>query len=348
MVEPLGRMHQGEHVRSALIHLRTRQWRRPLRLGVALGACRSLRKTNRYGSFGMGGRVGVWVAAVVMALWGGVRQSRAEPPPTDNAPGAGVLPLSRIFTMPTAHVVGAYQMRTAGDASLLEQPGRLTSAGLVAVGIGELAQLEYRHSEAIGVTGVNAPVPAVGVVVRLPLPTRPWLPAIAVALRLGVWRAEAIDKVTLSERVSDLYAVVSKDVHPQVMLALGARVASAELSTMEGELSRVQVLPTGGWQWRLAPHASLLGELGAAPQFRFDPDTAQRQIDYAVIGRLGYRWWIRPWFALDGSVGYQAQLRVGDATQWRELVAWDIRLGTEVNIDWGHAACRGLAVLCRR
>ena len=105
---------------------------------------------------------------------------------------------------------------------------------------------------------------------------------------------------------------------------------------------------TGGWQWRLAPHASLLGELGAAPQFRFDPDTAQRQIDYAVIGRLGYRWWIRPWFALDGSVGYQAQLRVGDATQWRELVAWDIRLGTEVNIDWGHAACRGLAVLCRR
>src|SRR5262249_38945407 len=53
---------------------------------------------------------------------------------------------SRLFAMPTADVVGAYMMSVSYDGSLLEHPGVLTSAGVLAIGFGDIAQLEYRHT----------------------------------------------------------------------------------------------------------------------------------------------------------------------------------------------------------
>src|SRR5215216_2183024 len=61
---------------------------------------------------------------------------------------AGPFPSSRLFAMPIADVVGAYQLSLSGDGSLLQQPGVLSSAGVAALGFGDLAQLEYRHTEA--------------------------------------------------------------------------------------------------------------------------------------------------------------------------------------------------------
>src|SRR5205085_9580640 len=101
--------------------------------------------------------------------------SRAIAEPDDDAPVPrtrdatlgeifrGPFRSSRLYAMPTADVVGAYVLSVSGEGSLLQQPGLLTAAGVLAIGFGDIAQLEYRHTAAISVTGVDAPVPAVGV-----------------------------------------------------------------------------------------------------------------------------------------------------------------------------------------
>jgi hypothetical protein len=114
---------------------------------------------------------------------------------------------ARLFAMPSADVVGAYVLSLSGDGSLLQKPGVLTSAGVIAIGFGDIAQLEYRHTEAIGVTGLDAPVPAVGVQLKVPIPERSGIPVIGLAFRLGVPRIETLGGAAVSETVTDLYLV---------------------------------------------------------------------------------------------------------------------------------------------
>lgn len=51
---------------------------------------------------------------------------------------------ARLFAMPTTDVIGAYILTLSGEGSLLQKPGVLTSEGVLAVGFGDIAQLEYR------------------------------------------------------------------------------------------------------------------------------------------------------------------------------------------------------------
>ena len=62
---------------------------------------------------------------------------------------AGPFQTSRLFAMPTAEVVGAYQLSLSGDASLVNEANVLSSSGVAAIGFGDIAQLEYRASNAI-------------------------------------------------------------------------------------------------------------------------------------------------------------------------------------------------------
>src|SRR5687768_10832062 len=75
----------------------------------------------------------------------------------------------RLFAMPAADVVGAYRLSLSADGSLLQETGILSFAGVVAIGFGDIAQLEYRHTSAISIEGTTAPVPAIGVQAKLPL-----------------------------------------------------------------------------------------------------------------------------------------------------------------------------------
>src|SRR5882672_2124273 len=108
---------------------------------------------------------------------------------------------ARLFAMPTTDVIGAYILTLSGEGSLLQKPGVLTSAGVLAVGFGDIAQLEYRHTGAIGITGLNAPVPAIGVQLKLPIPEHSGIPAIGIAFRLGVPRSETLDGMVVTETV---------------------------------------------------------------------------------------------------------------------------------------------------
>ena len=92
----------------------------------------------------------------------GLRVARADDPPADDRDAApprrrdasvgtilgGPFRSSRLFAMPVADVVGAFQLSLSGDASLLQEPGILTSAGVAAIGFGDVAQIEYRHTSA--------------------------------------------------------------------------------------------------------------------------------------------------------------------------------------------------------
>ena len=266
---------------------------------------------------------------------------------------------SRLYTMPTADTIGAYMLTLSGDGSLLQQPGVLTSAGVLAIGFGDIAQLEYRHTAAISVTGVDAPLPAVGVQLKLPIPERPGVPAIGVAFRLGVSRAEQFGPTEVDEKVTDLFMVVRERIPgvPRLTLHAGVRVSPANI-TLSGDptrpdghfsLDRTLTLPTGGLELAVNNEARVVAEVAAAPQFMWMPGmAADPKIGYGMLGRLGLRWSILPALTLDSSFGYQ--IENGDmiaAGNPRNVVQqWDIRLGAEVFVPWGALACRAIGAFC--
>jgi hypothetical protein len=250
--------------------------------------------------------------------------------------------------MPSADVVGAYVLSLSGDGSLLQKPGILTSAGVVAIGFGDIAQLEYRHTEAIGVTGLDAPVPTVGVQLKLPIPERSGLPGIGIAFRLGMPRGETLGGMAVTETVTDLYLVgrLRFASAPWLTLHGGTRISSAKAEPSDPTLARKRTLwlPTAGYELAMNPRAKIIGEIALAPQFQWIPGT-EPVIGMGVLGRLGMRWRVLPSVIIDGSLGYQ----VDDAAPtegFDAVVTWDIRLGAEVFVPWGALACRAAGVFC--
>jgi hypothetical protein len=268
---------------------------------------------------------------------------------------------SRLFAMPVADTVGPYMLSLSGDGSLLQQPGVLTSAGVIAIGFGDLAQLEYRHTEVISVSNVLAPVPAVGVQLKLPIPDRLNVPAVGLAFRLGVPRSEGFDGTTVTETVTDFYAVgrLRMSFAPWLTLHGGLRVSSAEIDVtgdatlMHGDDDRKRLmwLPTGGYEVRMNDQARIVGEIALAPQFTAMPGTGMPPaIRYGVLGRFGLRWAVLPALTLDASIGYQLDDAYGPslAGSARDVVQeWDIRLGAEVFVPWGALACRAAGLFCK-
>ena len=259
---------------------------------------------------------------------------------------------SRLFTMPVADTVGAYMMSISGDGSLLQQTGALTSAGVLAIGFGDIAQLEYRHTSAISVTGVNAPLPAVGVQLKIPIPEHSGVPAIGLAFRLGVPRTEQFGDVSVVEKATDFYAVgrLRFDSIPWLTLHGGARVSSASIDVSGGHTAsekRTLVLPAGGYELAMNKTARIVGEIALAPQFNWMKDTDTASIGYGLLGRFGMRWAVLPSVIIDGSIGYQLEVTGGmPASGFAAATQWDIRLGAEVFVPWGALACRAVGAFC--
>ena len=258
---------------------------------------------------------------------------------------------SRLFAMPTADTVGAYVLSLSGDGSLLQQPGVLTSAGVIAAGFGDIAQLEYRHTEAISVTGVNAPVPAIGAQLKLPIPEHSGVPALGVAYRLGVMRRETFGATNVDETVTDLFIVMRERLAsvPWLTLHAGIRISPSKIAvTGDAPVSKTLDLPTAGIELAMNPTAKLVAEVAYAPAFQWMPGAASASIGYGVLGRLGVRWSILPSAILDASFGYQLDSNADDAAgDPRDIVQqWDIRLGAEIFVPWGALTCRAIGAFC--
>lgn len=274
---------------------------------------------------------------------------------------------SRLYTMPAADTVGPYVLSISGDGSLLQKPGLLTSAGVLAVGFGDIAQLEYRHTSAISIEGLNAPVPTVGVQLKVPIPERPNLPAFGVAFRLGVPRAEEFGGVGVDETVHDLFLVGRLRFEAARWLTLhgGVRVSSArievagdtfamergtgcELAGATLACTRTLWLPTGAYELEMNRRAKIVGEIALAPRFRYQPGQgADPSIGYGLLGRFGMRWNLLPSVIIDGSIGYQLDVATNAPDEGPgAIVTWDIRLGAEVFVPWGALACRAVGVFC--
>jgi hypothetical protein len=277
---------------------------------------------------------------------------------------------SRLYTMPAADTVGPYIMSISGDASLLQEPGLLTSAGVLAIGFGDIAQLEYRHTSAISIEGLNAPVPTVGVQLKVPIPERKNVPAFGVALRFGVPREETFGSVVLDETVHDLFLIgrlrfefarwltlhgglrvspsrirITGDAFDPMVRATGCKLNG---TSTELECARTLYLPTGAYELQMNPTAKIVGELALAPRFRYAPGTpVDPEIGYGLLGRFGMRWQLLPSVILDGSIGYQLDLKF-DAPEEGPgaIVNWDIRLGAEIFVPWGALACRAVGAFC--
>jgi len=260
---------------------------------------------------------------------------------------------SRLFAMPTADVVGAYVLSLSGEGSLLQQPGLLTAAGVLAIGFGDIAQLEYRDSSAISVGGIDAPVPAVGVQLRIPIPERPSVPALGIAFRLGVPRTEQVATGTVTETVTDLYVVVRERFAfaPRLKLHAGVRVSPSSIDLHDGHhASRTLTLPTGGVELATSTQTRVVAEVSLVPRFAGAPGSgADPTIGYGVLGRAGLRWAVVPWLVVDGSMGYQIDPFASMGGPATDVVhQWDIRLGAEMFVPWGALACRAFGAFCER
>src|SRR5262245_19328644 len=231
---------------------------------------------------------------------------------------AGPFTSSRVFAMPTADVVGPYQLSLSGEGSLLSETGAFSFNGVAAAGFGDLAQLEYRASAAVS-TLAREPVvlPTVGVQFKVPLPRRYWLPTFGLALRLGLAREEvAPDGTTFTERASDLYFVSSLRLWgwlKPVTLHVGLRVAAASIAAapqMPGlELDDTLLLPGGAWEWQITRQTRLAGELALVPVLEPGmPNGAQSSMSYRPFGRLGIRWQLVAPFIFDASMGYRIEV----------------------------------------
>lgn len=319
-------------------------------------------------------RRSVIVFALVVATMGAARaedESSNEETTRQTAPRSkdaswreifgGPFPSSRLFAMPTAEVVGAFQLSLSGDASLLNEPGVLSASSVVAIGFGDIAQLEYRNSTAIS-TLEDAPIrlPTLGVQLKAPFRRRKYVPALAVALRFGFPRSglSSDGAIEHEERATDLYAVGSLRLWgalERLTLHGGVRVSAASIESQSavGQApateKRTLFLPAGGWQWDVSRSAAFAGELALVPLF--DPGDSGRpnQIRSGVFGRAGIRWRIVPSVVLDASVGYRievAELGGPMSNMANALVDWDIRLGGEIFVPWGAVLCRGIGAFC--
>jgi hypothetical protein len=276
---------------------------------------------------------------------------------------------SRLYTMPAADTVGPYVLSISGDGSLLQDTGILTSAGVIALGFGDIAQLEYRHTSAISITGINAPVPTVGMQLKLPIPEIPNVPAFGVAFRLGVPRLEQFGAVGVEETVHDLFLVGRLRFEFARWLTLhgGVRVSSAQIDVggdtlaatrrtgcelIEGGTKvgcqRTMWLPTGAYELQMNPTAKIVGEISLAPRFFYMPGAADDpRIRYGLLGRFGMRWNMLPSLIIDGSIGYQVDVATNLPDEGPgAIVNWDIRLGAEVFVPWGALACRAIGAFC--
>lgn len=249
--------------------------------------------------------------------------------------------------MPIADVVGPYQVSLSYDGSLLKEPGVLSSAGVLAIGIGDLAQLEYRHTSAIGINGKSAPLPAVGLQIKLPIPQLTYLPDLAVAYRLGIEHEEEDEQTRYTERVTDVYGVARFRFPKGIMLHLGLRLSQAEIGLsdnpdMTGELSETLWLPAFGLEVPMSKRSVAIAEVGAAPKFSVvDRSTS---VDSGYTARLGLRWRVHPKFSFDASAGYLSS----DSAAASEVLEWDIRLGAEVFVAWDSLTCRSLQLFCKK
>jgi hypothetical protein len=303
-------------------------------------------------------------ALVLLVIVLGVGPARADPAAPDDADHArrpdatwseilaGPFPSSRLFAMPVADVVGPYRLTISEDGSLLQETGVLSSAGVIALGFGDLAQLEYRHTTAISIGHTTAPVPAVGVQLKIPLPVGDHIPAVAIAFRLGVPRREAFAGVSVDETVTDLYLVTRLRLLDALTLHAGVRLSNAKIvvgGAQSFEEKRQMLLPAAGVELAMNARTRLVGEVGLAPSFRFEvgmPDAPT--IGRGVLARLGVRWRIVPSLTIDGSLGYQLEVAGARAADGpNAVVQWDIRLGAELVVPWGAIACRTAGVFCR-
>jgi hypothetical protein len=263
---------------------------------------------------------------------------------------------SQLFAMPTANVVGAYQLRLSGDASLLAERNVLSTSSVAALGFGDLAQLEYRQTAAVSRSrGDLFGLPSLGVQFEAPLRERRYVPRLGLALRFGLPRRDegtAGGGEPFDERATDLYLVASLPL-PRVGLHVGTRITAASIAATSGskdaDLEKTLVLPAFGVGYAVSEHSSLLLEASMIPRFELPADGKPGSIGSDPYGRTGVRWEALPWLTVNASVGYHVEIkrqRAAPGTGVDALVDWDVRLGGELAIPWGAVVCRSLGIFC--
>ncbi|HUH01032.1 MAG TPA: hypothetical protein VML75_03490 [Kofleriaceae bacterium] len=277
----------------------------------------------------------------------------------------GPFQTSRLFAMPTAEVVGAFQISLSGDASLLTEANTLSTSNVLAIGFGDIAQLEYRNAVAVTTSapdlasdleGAPFALPTVGVQLKAPYRAPRFVPSTAIALRFGLPHDEQVGALTHTERATDLYVVGSMRLggpFERFTLHGGLRVSAASIETegdpMVEDHEETLFLPAGGWEVQMTEDTVLAGELALVPVFEPGTATEPSDIRSGVFGRAGIRWRLLPSFVLDASVGYRIEIaRLGSSpsSMASSLVDWDIRLGGEVFVPWGAAACKTIHLFC--
>ena len=260
--------------------------------------------------------------------------------------------------MPTANVVGAYQISLSGDASLLSETNALSTSSVVAIGFGDIAQLEYRSSAAITTLDPNPiRLPTLGVQLKAPYKPPRFVPELAVALRFGLASTElsADGMIEHEQQATDLYAVARLPLG-RLVLHGGLRASQAQITSTavnEGgavpeDMDQLLLLPTFGVEFQVTDETIIAAEVARVPMFMPGDGTRPSEIGGGFFSRAGIRWRLLPWLVMDASIGYRIEVeRVDSVDSMADaLVDWDMRLGGEIFIPWGAVLCRKAGAFC--
>ena len=223
----------------------------------------------------------------------------------------------RLYNVPTAYIIPSLDLSvSSGGAFGTKGFGYQGTAGF---GLADIAQIEI-HAIGIGSNieeRISHPVFAPGFKMML-LRAGKWelsgisSPGISWALRSSLWREDEEGNTLYKTKVADLYFVATEKLGP-ISLHGGVDIFDARLisNIMERqgikEVKQNFVRPFGGFDIAITERGKAMAEFGWAADFNYNKDGIQQDSDIEPIwvGRLGVRFFITRYTAMDVGVKYQ-------------------------------------------
>jgi hypothetical protein len=236
------------------------------------------------------------------------------------------IPITRLFTSPTAEVLGSLDGNLSGGKAFSAEREH-GFIGRASLGLGGVAEVEFSTSSALDVLrGTEASFPTSAFKMRV-LAERGMRPAVAWMLR-GTTSWQDIDGpagAVYDTRLVRMHVIGTKHFGTlSVSLGLGWAdvrakdpARSAEYRRWEGELKRNLFCPFGGFSVQVNPRTFVMGDVEVLPEYNFSEELTEstEMIQAGWSATSGVRFYLTRWMATDVGVGYRSRYSgLADAT----------------------------------
>jgi len=263
-----------------------------------------------------------WSAAVAVACICGPTTAADERVQPGTTSEFRPMDVSRLFTIPTANVLGSFRadLNGGGTFSAEKERGFL---GRAAVGLGDVAEVEFSTLSILNsLKARSSGFPTTALKMRI-FGERARRPAVACMLRGTTgWRELDSDRspidfyrASYDTRLTRLHVIGSKTIaSTSVHLGIGwvdVRVKGPSTSGGEvqsGESQTNLFAPFAGFAVQVNPLTLIMGEIETSPRYKFPAGSefSHPEVERAWSAVLGVRFFFTDWLATDAGAGYRS------------------------------------------